>query len=458
MKKLYIIALLGLLIPSISQATLYDYYSGIGKNLPSIQERSVVYSEVSDDTYLGTAEQNNALESYLRGSEVLGATTKIKLTDPNSVTPAATTTPTANAIPMADGSGKLDSWVTDFFWGDGSDGDVIISTNTTLTEDKYYKNLTINTGVTLDCGGYVVFVAGTLTNNGTISRAGNNATNGGDAIYTGIDNPPGSGGTAGVGGAAKASGSIAGGLAGKNGASGNAPYIGQDANGGGSTAGENASPSLTNKNGVKGGNSGDTGTSGSMPGVAGNGGTATGETAVINYSIPSRAATLGTEEVISKILHPIYASTSHSLLSTSAGSSGGASGEVDSSTGSWGGSGGGGGAGGNGGIVLIVAKTLVNNGTITVKGGNGGNAGLGITYYNSGNNVFVGGSGGGGGGQGGLIILIYENLTEGTLIYTGGTKGLGATGIQNTGTPTNNFTGANGTDGESGNYIKIKIS
>jgi hypothetical protein len=29
MKKLYIIALLGLLIPSISQATLYDYYSGL---------------------------------------------------------------------------------------------------------------------------------------------------------------------------------------------------------------------------------------------------------------------------------------------------------------------------------------------------------------------------------------------------------------------------------------------
>src|SRR3990167_6489148 len=55
------------------------------------------------------------------------------------------------------------------FLGNGADGDVIISSNTTLTADKYYNNLTVNSGFILNSGGYRIFVKGTLTNNGTIS-------------------------------------------------------------------------------------------------------------------------------------------------------------------------------------------------------------------------------------------------------------------------------------------------
>jgi hypothetical protein len=44
--------------------------------------------------------------------QTLGATTKIRLTDPNSVTPAATSTPTASMIPIASSTGKIsDNWI-----------------------------------------------------------------------------------------------------------------------------------------------------------------------------------------------------------------------------------------------------------------------------------------------------------------------------------------------------------
>jgi hypothetical protein len=48
-------------------------------------------------------------------------------------------------------------------FGDGSDGDVTISSGTTLTRDEYYANLTVGPGVDLNTGGFRVFVSGTLT-------------------------------------------------------------------------------------------------------------------------------------------------------------------------------------------------------------------------------------------------------------------------------------------------------
>jgi hypothetical protein len=60
-------------------------------------------------------------------------------------------------------------------YGDGSDGDVTINSNTTLTEDKYYEHLTVTSGATLNPGGFRIFVEGTLTmDSGTaIARDGN---------------------------------------------------------------------------------------------------------------------------------------------------------------------------------------------------------------------------------------------------------------------------------------------
>jgi len=54
-------------------------------------------------------------------------------------------------------------------YGNGSDGDVTISSNTTLRRDMNYRNLTVNAGVTLNTAGHIVRVSGTLTNNGVIT-------------------------------------------------------------------------------------------------------------------------------------------------------------------------------------------------------------------------------------------------------------------------------------------------
>ena len=66
-----------------------------------------------------------------------------------------------------------------FPFGNGSDGNVIISVNTTLTADKNYKNLTVNSGVTLNTAGFTVRVQFTLTNNGVITDSSSGGAGGG---------------------------------------------------------------------------------------------------------------------------------------------------------------------------------------------------------------------------------------------------------------------------------------
>ena len=61
--------------------------------------------------------------------------------------------------------GGSSSTVFDGFFGDGSDGDVVITTTVTLTVDRYYNNLTIDTGGTLKPRGQHVFVKNVLTIN-----------------------------------------------------------------------------------------------------------------------------------------------------------------------------------------------------------------------------------------------------------------------------------------------------
>jgi hypothetical protein len=53
----------------------------------------------------------------------------------------------------------------DPIYGTGGDGDATISSNTTLTEDMHYNNLTINANITLNPGGYRIFVKNILTMN-----------------------------------------------------------------------------------------------------------------------------------------------------------------------------------------------------------------------------------------------------------------------------------------------------
>ncbi len=76
--------------------------------------------------------------------------------------------------------------IPDSIYGSGMDGNITISTNTTLTRDMYYNNLTINPGIVLNTAGYKVFVrnnlamAATSTNQGDtkIGRVGGVSTTG----------------------------------------------------------------------------------------------------------------------------------------------------------------------------------------------------------------------------------------------------------------------------------------
>ena len=73
--------------------------------------------------------------------------------------------------------------ITSYYFWDWSDGDVTISTNTTLTRDMYYNNLTVNTWIELNPAWFAIYVLWTLTLTGTakITRLWNN---GGNASWT----------------------------------------------------------------------------------------------------------------------------------------------------------------------------------------------------------------------------------------------------------------------------------
>ena len=76
--------------------------------------------------------------------------------------------------------------IPDSIYGSGMDGNVSITSNTALTRDMHYNNLTIDPGIALDTAGYRVFVrnvlalAPTSTNQSdtTIGRIGGVSTSG----------------------------------------------------------------------------------------------------------------------------------------------------------------------------------------------------------------------------------------------------------------------------------------
>ena len=89
---------------------------------------------------------------------------------------------------------SLDAAGLDIF-GDGSDGDVTVTADTTLTRDMFYNNLNVAGGVTLKSNGFRIFVRNTLTL-GTNAVIDNSGSNGGTP--TGGSGAP--GGTLGGGG------------------------------------------------------------------------------------------------------------------------------------------------------------------------------------------------------------------------------------------------------------------
>lgn len=305
------------------------------------------------------------------------------------------------------------------YFGDGSDGDVVISTNTTLTRDMYYNNLTVNSSITLTPNGFKVFVKEELIVNGTISAKGSNGGNGGNGGNSNSGGSPGTGGTAGVG---ETNGGVGSGGEGSNPAAA-AP------------AAANATNSISIVNGVSGGNS----TSARLGGT-GNG--AVGGTTT-NVFRPS------------SLIQSFTLFNNVGIFTKGAASGGGRGGPGlgdDVGVHSFGGGGGGGASGGVGGILAIYAKkvTVSATGSITAAGGNGGNGGNGGTSRSSGatSNDYTGnGGGGGGGGSGGSIILVYAVLVNSGLITaSGGNGGTGGSG----GVPTVGQIGASGTAGANG--------
>ena len=326
-------------------------------------------------------------------------------------------------------------------YGDGSDGVVTISSNTTLTADKNYSSLTVNSSIVLSAAGYRIFVSGTLTLTGNISNDGPVGGNGGDA--NGI-----TAGSAGVAGAAPSAGNLGAAAnfpAGKSGRVGGAGINGS-ANGNPGTAGISGD-AVTNSIGGNVGSAGGLGGNGGNGSPAGVGGTGGGA----STGGARTATSIAIQNPTNLTLFRLISGTSL-LIPSSSGSSGSGgsagSGGVNN-TGRSGAGGGSGASGSNGGPVLVFARIIAGAGNITARGGAGGNGG-------NGGNAAVdsaggGGTGGGGaGGDGGIVILVRDTSTwTGSLIVTGGALGVkGAT--VGTGFPIDGTNGTLGADGVAG--------
>lgn len=280
--------------------------------------------------------------------------------------------------------------------GDGLDGDVVISSNVTLSRDMFYNSLTVNSGFTLNPGGFTIFCKGAVViqSTGAIARNGNNGGNSGGA-GAGTAGAAISGTTVGAGGA---------GGAGAAGGTGNGPN--------GTT-----SAAATGEGGVGGvgGNAGQGNSGATTGGAGGNGGAVT-----LRYfrNVQSNWK---------------YTAVGAFMNTGSGGGGGGAGGGDGANSGR-----GGGGGGSAGGCVFIICNSIDNQGTISANGGNGGNGGGGAT----GN---VGGGAGGGGGSGGKIMILTNSVTNaGTLSVNGGAAGSGSAGA---GTGSAGSAGATGSQG-----------
>uniref|UniRef100_A0A6M3KAR4 Uncharacterized protein n=1 Tax=viral metagenome TaxID=1070528 RepID=A0A6M3KAR4_9ZZZZ len=343
-------------------------------------------------------------------------------------------------------------------FGDGDDGNVTSSGDITLTTDMYYDDLTITNGDTLYTAGYRVFVKGTLTNNGTISRAGNagsNATNGAAGSSTGNA----AGGTGGVGGAALAETFLKGSEDGKTGGDGGYGGIGEA---GLPEVGDNGvnGDNLANGLGVDGGDgtSGGKGGSGRISGGA-EGKGAAGGTGGTGGTLTA-ATTIARNLTELSIMRNFEPATPTKYEASAGTASGGGGGGGRGNYLNWGGGGGGGagGSGGSGSLMLICAKVIINSatGVITTEGGDGGDGGDGGGGFSDTTGGGGGGSGGTG-GSGGVLAMFYQSLTNsGSITVAGGTGGTGGTGGQYYfGTPP--VAGSNGDTGNTGTLIQFEV-
>ena len=283
-------------------------------------------------------------------------------------------------------------------FGTGSSGNVTISTATTLSANMSYGNLTVDSGITLNTGGYSIDVCGTLHVIGAISYTGS-------AGSSGSTGSAGTNGGAGDGVSCTASSSSAGGNAATN------------AGGGGGACSTGSSTDAT-------------GGAGGSPG--GNGGTGhTGASPVL-------------------VVKPYIIDNAGSVtLTGGAGGPGGAGGAggngaagsvsgglVGGGGGGGGGDGGKGGNGGNGG-----------SGTLTIDYGLTSGSGLGTVTAPGG--AAGAGQSGGSGGSGGSGVSTTSGIC--TSVSGGsGSDGSAGGGVTGSGSDCTASNGAAGTAGASG--------
>ena len=352
------------------------------------------------------------------GSVVLGTSPTITTPTITSIVNSGTLTVPTGGGTIATTAGVTNSIIQSLepiFFGDGSDGDVTITTPTSLTRDMLYNNLTISgaTGV-LATNGYRVFVAGTLDVTGAVANAisHNNST--------GVASP-GLGSSTSTAGLAGGTDTTAGPLGGTSGTAGG--NGGASSGSGGANGTSYANTTSVFPNGFYAAPSGNNGSAATGTAPLGAGGTGGGSTNP-TLTFPGRRAWVDwTPLAAGKLLSAapglggggagcyglaIYANTINRSSGTAAGfinmvgGAGGAGGSVPAGTGGKGG----GGTGGQGGFVYIVYGTLTGTskaGAIKSTGGQGGNHGSGGTQ-------------GATGGHSGAVILV--NLGAGTISYT----------------------------------------
>lgn len=337
------------------------------------------------------------------------------------------------------------------FFGDGSDGDVTISGNTTLAKTMFYDDLTINSGVTLTANSFRIFVYGTLTmeSGAIISR-------------NGAAGAVGANGTASLGGCNGSSGGSAGTLNVMSiGTNGGGNVAGSGQNGGAATVSPNSLTSVAVNSGTVCSGLGSVGGDGTPGNVAGRGGgggaggcngtgsSGAGPATGSGGTLTVGATTLGT--------HRWIISASNGRSQNSAGitvawgqvSTGGGGGGCSRAQGTSQPPGGGG-AGASGGWLMVAARKIVCNSCtgLQAKGGAGGNGGP--------CRANEGGGGAGGGGGGGIITCIVGSGNCAPTDVSGGDGGVGPAGCNGSGLGAGGK-GGDGGDGHSGTVIFYRM-
>lgn len=257
-------------------------------------------------------------------------------------------------------------------WGNGSDGAVTYSSNTTLTSDVQATTLVVNAGVTVAIGwnssaGRPALIQATtsITVNGTISARG---SDGG----SGATNTPGAGGA-----------SLTGGGGGGGGRISSTPL---------GAAGTSGRPS----------SNGSAGSTGNVGGAGGPGDIAVGG---VGGKVATGTPIPGAGGSIPTVFSDTLATTADLWIARGGAGGGGGSGNAAASSNC------GAGGGGGGGSVLLASPviTVSSTGSLDAMGGAGG-AGAAINAPD------------GGGGGGGSVVILTEDLTiRGSVLVTGGT-------------------------------------